>query len=159
MNNSRIAQPSISTYSIERQKHVEHAAMALWSLRRSYAKTAAITRYDVLANPKSESCTEETLGRKEGVENAFHNLRRNAASVDGMAGKHDSSGIWLKGPRGIVTFYEMNPDDGAAFRFASGAGNDLCSLGNAPHRETTATGAGSQPRAERTAAANSLSSP
>src|ERR1700677_3809479 len=81
MNNTRIARPSISTYSIERQKHVEHAAMALESLRRSYVKIAAMTRYDVLANPKSQSCTEETLGRKERVENAFHNLRRNAASV------------------------------------------------------------------------------
>src|SRR6202453_4665122 len=50
-------------------------------------------------------------------------------AVDGMAGNHNSSGIWLKGPRAIVTFYEMNPDDGAVFRFASGAGNDLCSLG------------------------------
>jgi hypothetical protein len=50
-------------------------------------------------------------------------------AVDGMAGKHNSSGIRLKGPRGIVTFYEIKPHDGAVFSFASGPGNDLCSLG------------------------------
>ena len=49
--------------------------------------------------------------------------------VDGMAGKHNSSGICPKGSRRVVTFYEINPCNGAVFRSASGPGDDLCSLG------------------------------